>query len=88
MFTLSTYRATNAGSGTCVGRTRPVPIRAGVAALVGALARELKLRQSTVARERKLRRSMKELASLDERMLRDIGLTRWDVERAVRFGRT
>ena len=31
---------------------------------------------------------MKELASLDERMLRDIGLTRWDVERAVRFGRT
>ena len=46
MSTLSTYRATNAGSGTGVGRTRPVLIRASVAALVGALARELKLRRS------------------------------------------
>ena len=77
MSTLSTYRSTNVGSGTGVGRTGPALIRAGVAALVGALARELKLR-----------RSMKELASLDERMLRDIGLARWDVERTVRFGRT
>ena len=38
-------------------------------------------------REHEIRRSIKELASLDDRMLRDIGLTRWDVERAVRFGR-
>ena len=42
---------------------------------------------AAINREREFRRSIKELASLDERMLRDIGLTRWDVERAVRFGR-
>ena len=33
------------------------------------------------------RQAHNELRRLDDRMLRDIGLTRWDVERAVRFGR-
>ena len=76
MSTLSTYRLTSSGSGPGVGRTRRALIHAGFVGLLGALARE-----------HEIRRSIKELASLDDRMLRDIGLTRWDVERAVRFGR-
>ena len=42
---------------------------------------------AAIAKEHEIRRSLQELVSRDERMLRDIGLTRGDIERAVRFGR-
>jgi uncharacterized protein YjiS (DUF1127 family) len=42
---------------------------------------------AAINRERKIRRSLNELSSWPDYMLRDIGLTRSDVERAVRFGR-
>jgi uncharacterized protein YjiS (DUF1127 family) len=42
---------------------------------------------AAIEREREVRRLMEELASLDDRTLRDIGLTRGDLGRAVRFGR-
>jgi uncharacterized protein YjiS (DUF1127 family) len=47
----------------------------GVAAFAGALAAGLAWR-----------RTIRELQELDDRMLRDIGLRRGDVEQAVRFG--
>jgi uncharacterized protein YjiS (DUF1127 family) len=71
MSTLSTF-----GPGNGSGRSGRTAIRAGLAALIHGLARE-----------REIRRSMRELRSLDDRMLHDIGLTRGDIERAVRFGR-
>jgi uncharacterized protein YjiS (DUF1127 family) len=39
------------------------------------------------AREARVRRDMKRLAEFDDDMLRDIGLTRSDIESAVRHGR-
>ena len=40
-----------------------------------------------VAREIRVRRDMRRLAELDDTMLRDIGITRTEIERAVRVGR-
>jgi uncharacterized protein YjiS (DUF1127 family) len=76
MSTSSTYRFTHAARGPTPGRAVWVRVRAGLVGLIGALARECEIR-----------RSMKHLASLNDHALRDIGLTRGDIERAVRFGR-
>ena len=73
----SAYRLNRGAHRPDVGRTVWASIRAGLVGLIGALARE-----------RELRRSMRALASFDDRMLRDIGLTRSDIERAVRSGRS
>ena len=40
-----------------------------------------------VANEYRIRRAMRELRALDDRMLRDIGLDRGGAEYAARFGR-
>ena len=40
-----------------------------------------------IIREREIRRSVNELATWNDHMLSDIGLTRGDIERTVRFGR-
>jgi uncharacterized protein YjiS (DUF1127 family) len=42
---------------------------------------------ATIAREREIRRSVNELAAWSDPMLRDIGVTRGDIERTIRFGR-
>ena len=76
MATSSTHRFRQLPRDSGAGRSVWAQVRSGLVGLVGALARE-----------RELRRSMRLLASFDDQMLRDIGLTRGDIERAVRFGR-
>ena len=53
-----------------------------------ALARPIKQGIARVMARRELRRSVKEMMALDERILRDIGLSRSEVELAARFGRS
>jgi uncharacterized protein YjiS (DUF1127 family) len=76
MSTSSAYRLRNVVRGLDVGRTVWASIRAGLTGVIGALARR-----------REVRRAMKDLASLDDHMLKDIALTRGDIERVARFGR-
>jgi uncharacterized protein YjiS (DUF1127 family) len=40
-----------------------------------------------IARELRIRRDMRHLMAMDDRMLKDIGLTRADIGDAVRYGR-
>jgi uncharacterized protein YjiS (DUF1127 family) len=47
----------------------------------------LRLSRVSLAERRRLRRASGELARLDDRMLRDIGVTRSEIGRVVRFGR-
>jgi uncharacterized protein YjiS (DUF1127 family) len=42
---------------------------------------------AAIAREVRVRRAMRDLAMMDEHMLRDIGLTRAEIGHATRFGR-
>ena len=48
----------------------------GLALLIGALANELRIR-----------RDMRQLAAMDDHMLKDIGLRRGEIEYCVRYGR-
>jgi uncharacterized protein YjiS (DUF1127 family) len=52
-----------------------------------ALARPIKHWIAWIGSRRRLRRDVKELMALDDRILRDIGLNRSDVEHAARYGR-
>jgi uncharacterized protein YjiS (DUF1127 family) len=52
------------------------------------LARPIRQGIARIAARRELRRSVKELMALDDRILRDIGLKRSDIEHAARFGRS
>jgi uncharacterized protein YjiS (DUF1127 family) len=54
----------------------PTSLRAGVADLVAALGRKYRAR-----------RAVHELMALDDRMLRDVGLGRAEIEHAVQSGR-
>jgi uncharacterized protein YjiS (DUF1127 family) len=53
-----------------------------------SLARRISTMTASIAVERQRRRAIQELHTFDDRMLADIGLTRGDVENAVRFGRS
>lgn len=52
-----------------------------------ALARPIKHGISWIGSRRRLRRDIEELRALDDRILRDIGLSRSDIDPAVRHGR-
>jgi uncharacterized protein YjiS (DUF1127 family) len=59
----------------------------GLASTVWALVRAgLRTFLDRLADERGLRQAIRELEAFDDRRLRDIGLTRQDIEGAVRFG--
>ena len=53
----------------------------------GSVVTGLVSARNALAKEIRIRRSMAELSRMGEAMLRDLGLTRLDVERAVRHGR-
>ena len=53
-----------------------------------ALARPIREGIACIAARRRLRRAIKEMMALDDRILRDIGLRRSEVEFAARFGRS
>jgi uncharacterized protein YjiS (DUF1127 family) len=53
-----------------------------------ALPRPIKQGIDRIAARRELRRAIKEMMALDDRILRDIGLKRSDIELAARFGRS
>lgn len=57
----------------------PPPRRPLTTRLIEALAGRLR----DIARHIRLRRAADELSRLDDRMLRDIGLTRWQIEAAA-----
>jgi uncharacterized protein YjiS (DUF1127 family) len=76
MATPSTHRLAPMAHGGGAGRSVWAVVRAGLAWLI-----------ATLAREREIRRSMRLLATFDDYMLHDIGITRGDIERVVRFGR-
>jgi uncharacterized protein YjiS (DUF1127 family) len=65
----------------------------GTAALVrshslsGSLVAAARWLAARLAKELAVRRAMRSLASLDDRMLRDIGLERGQIDHAVRMGR-
>jgi uncharacterized protein YjiS (DUF1127 family) len=62
--------------------------RGHIGPTLGARSREgLAHAVAAVARWHRLRRDTRRLMALDDRMLRDIGLNRGEVERAVRGGR-
>ena len=56
-------------------------------ALAGRLAAAARRLTAGLAKELAARRAMRSLASLDDRMLRDIGLERGQIDHAVRKGR-
>jgi len=56
-------------------------------ALAGRLAAAARRVTAGLAKELAARRAMRSLASLDDRMLRDIGLERGQIDHAVRKGR-
>ena len=53
-----------------------------------ALARPIKQGIARIAARRELRRALKEMMALDDRILRDIGLRRSEIELAARFCRS
>lgn len=52
-----------------------------------ALARPIRQGISWIGSRRRLHRDIEELMALDDRILRDIGLSRSDIDHAARYGR-
>jgi uncharacterized protein YjiS (DUF1127 family) len=53
-----------------------------------ALTRRIRTLIASLAAEQRRRRAIDELHTFDDRMLADIGVTRGDIDNAVRFGRS
>jgi uncharacterized protein YjiS (DUF1127 family) len=56
-------------------------------ACMRAAARGLAWLTAAIANELRIRRDMRQLAAMDEHMLKDIGLRRSEIEYCVRYGR-
>ena len=56
-------------------------------ACLAAAARSLAWLVAAIAHELRIRRDMRQLAAMDDRMLKDIGLCRCEIEPCVRYGR-
>jgi uncharacterized protein YjiS (DUF1127 family) len=65
------------------GGTDAFPVRSGWWRLLAGL----RAYRAALARRRNLRRAMADLERLDDRMLRDIGVSRSEIGRVVRYGR-
>jgi len=72
-------------------RLRPTMDGTGAAPIVRSVRSWLSAAVQTyfvwAAEQRRLRRAERELESLDDRLLKDIGITRTDIGRVVRYGR-
>ena len=68
-------------AGAALGR-RPLGAR-----LVWTVARLAAALGAAVGRELRIRRATRDLAMMDEHMLRDIGITRAEIGHAIRYGR-
>jgi uncharacterized protein YjiS (DUF1127 family) len=60
---------------------------AGIFSIAGAVAAKAAALWAAWNAWRAIRRDQERLAAMDDRMLKDIGLTRHEVTHAVRFGR-
>jgi uncharacterized protein YjiS (DUF1127 family) len=58
-----------------------------VDACLAAAARALAWLVAAIADELRIRRDMRQLAGMDDHMLKDIGLCRCEIEYCVRYGR-
>ena len=76
---MSRSPAAGAGSPLRTAASHRHPAGAWLVRTVAGLA-------AAVARELRVRRAVRELAMMDEHMLKDIGITRAEIGRAVRFG--
>jgi uncharacterized protein YjiS (DUF1127 family) len=70
-----------------IGQRSHVDGAQGPQSLLGTLGARSGRLVAALARELAARRAMRSLASLDDRMLRDIGLDRGQIDHAVRRGR-
>ena len=55
--------------------------------LLTVVCRMAKRQMNQIAARRRMRRDVELLLAMDDRMLADIGLRRWEVEYAARYGR-
>jgi uncharacterized protein YjiS (DUF1127 family) len=67
-----------------IPRQRPATI---LDACLRAAARSLSWLIAAIGEELRIRRDMRQLAAMDDRMLNDIGLRRCELEYCVRYGR-
>jgi uncharacterized protein YjiS (DUF1127 family) len=56
-------------------------------ACLAAVMRGIMLLIAAIANELRIRRDMRQLAAMDDQMLKDIGLRRGEIEYCVRYGR-
>jgi uncharacterized protein YjiS (DUF1127 family) len=70
-----------------VAATRPFGASTARRGLAGVVIQRVARLAATIAEELRIRRDMRELRAMDDCMLKDIGLTRADIDSAVRYGR-
>ena len=71
-----------------LARIHEAPVRRGAASAIGVLLRRwLKTAAGAIAQELRIRRDTRRLLEAELRMLRDLGISRADIERLVRYGR-
>lgn len=87
---LALISSVSAGTSSSQGQSTPVSIRLrghAIGPIAVALAQMCRGVVVAAIRDVRWRRAAAELRELDDRMLADIGLSRNDIEQAIRFGR-